>query len=94
MAPLPRKKPLIFLPQLGQDEWSDGGEDPRQHGIAGVKQPAGVGGVFEVDATFQDRVFADAEVASDGGHCCVEDVASVQRTADDVAGNMYFVYVD
>ena len=63
-----RKQPFVFLAQFGYDEWSDGGEDARQDRVSGVEEPAGVRGVIEVDSTFQDGVFADSEVSSNGGH--------------------------
>lgn len=52
MPLLLRKQPFIFLAQFGYDEWSDGGEDAREDRVSGVEEPAGIGGVIEVDSTF------------------------------------------
>lgn len=71
MPLLLRKQAFVFLAQFGYDEGSDGGEDARQDRVSGVEEPAGVGGVIEVDSTFQDGVFADSEVPTNGGHVVV-----------------------
>lgn len=71
MPLLLRKQAFVFLAQFGYDEGSDGGEDARQERVSGVEEPAGVGGVIEVDSTFQDGVFADSEVPTNGGHVVV-----------------------
>lgn len=52
MPLLLRKQAFVFLAQFGYDEGSDGGEDAREDGVSGVEEPAGVGGVIEVDSTF------------------------------------------
>ena len=52
MPLLLRKQPFVFLTQFGYDERSDGVEDAREDGVSGVEEPAGVGGVIEVDSTF------------------------------------------
>lgn len=62
------KEAFILFSQFWEHQGTNDGEDSREDRIARIQQPSRVGRVLQVNATFQDRVLADAEVSSNWGH--------------------------
>src|SRR6266516_4360622 len=60
---------FILFTQFWQHQWSDGFKDTWQSWIFWMEQPPGaVCRILQKNAAFEDRVFADAQVAPDRGH--------------------------